>query len=244
MAKPTRSKPVSSLDEAKASEVSEAKALGEAEKRGLVQIKIERLQMVTMEFPIRGVTPLITHQWAEKAIREMEEKGGPATAKKVKEKRDSEGDYQAARYVLDVPRADSWTDGMPAVAFKAALVQGARAFENVTMTLLKQFIFVHGEPPQMLIPLEAKPKMRRDMVRVGKGLNKTADIRWRPEYWPWSALLRITWPTALFDIDSIASLVEAAGIGGVGEWRPTAPQSMTGVYGKFDIDTDRLILPT
>ena len=36
--------------------------------------------------------------------------------------------------------------------------------------------------------------------------------------------------------DQHAALVDAAGIGGVGEWRPTSPKSATGSYGTFRVD--------
>lgn len=206
------------------------------EEQGLPQIKLRRLETMRFTIPVVGVTPLIIHQWSEKAKREMLEKGGPAAPRKQKEKRDPEADYQSARYLLDQPREDGLTDGITAVSFKAAIVQAARAFDGVTMTALKQFIYVEGEPPKMLIPIIGKPQMREDMVRVGKGLNKTADLRWRPEYWPWKVNLVVRWPAAVIDIDSVVSLIDAAGQGGVGEWRPTAPQSMTGIYGQFRID--------
>lgn len=203
-------------------------------------IRLKRLERVRFRVPIIGETPLILHQWSEKAKREMMEKGGPAQPKKQRDKRDPDADYKAARYFLDEPRSDGLTDGVMAVAFKAAIVQAARAFENVTMTQLKQFIYVHGEAPRMLVPIIGKPVMREDMVRVGKGLNKTADIRWRPEYWPWSVDLELEWPSTVFDIESILTLLDAAGIGGIGEWRPTAPNSMTGIYGKFRVDFEAL----
>lgn len=203
---------------------------------GLPQIKLRKLDVVKFTVKLTGITPLIIHRWSEKAKREMMEQGGPAKPKRQREKRDPDADYNSARYLLEQPRKDGLTDGIPAVSFKAAIVQAARAFEGVTMTALKQFIYVEGEPPQMLVPIEGKPQIREDMVRVGKGLNKTADLRWRPEYWPWSVSLIVRWPSAVFDLDSIVSLLDAAGQGGVGEWRPTAPQSMTGIYGQFAID--------
>jgi len=201
----------------------------------VAQVKLQRLEMLHFTFHLEGVTPLIIHQWSEKAKREMMEKGGPAKAKRIKPQRDPDADFNEARYLLNQPREDAHTDGIPAVAFKAAIVQAARAFEGVTMTALKQFIYVEGEPPEMLVPIIGKPQRREDMVRVGKGLNKTADLRWRPEYWPWAVNLVVRWPSAMFEKESILTLLDAAGQGGVGEWRPTAPQSMTGIFGQFRV---------
>jgi len=39
-----------------------------------------------------------------------------------------------------------------------------------------------------------------------------------------------------FDEGSILALADAAGVGGIGEWRPTSPKSATGSYGTFEVD--------
>lgn len=195
-------------------------------------IRLQRLEMLRFTIPIVGMTPLIAHRWSEKAKRAIIDKSGSTKAKKVRPPRDPEGTYDVARYKLALPREDGLTDGFPAVAFKAAIAAAARAFEGVTMQNLKQFIYVEGEPPDMLIPINGKPEMREDPVRF----QGTTDITWRPQYWPWSAQLTIRWPAAVLDLDSMVSLVEASGLGGVGEWRPTSPKSLTGTYGQYAID--------
>ena len=40
-------------------------------------------------------------------------------------------------------------------------------------------------------------------------------------------------------MDSVVSLVNAGGLGGVGEWRPSAPKSNSGVFGRYEVDFDR-----
>jgi hypothetical protein len=199
-------------------------------------LRLQRLEMLRFTIPVVGVTPLITHKWSEKSKQMMLDKGGSAQAKTIRPKRDPEQTYQDARYRLEEPRTDGLTDGVPAVAFKAAIASAARAFTGVTMQNLKQFVYVEGEPPDMLVPIVGKPQMREDTVRVGSGQNKAADITWRPMFWPWSAELTIRWPSAVLDLESMVSLVEAAGLGGVGEWRPTSPKALTGTYGQFRID--------
>ena len=52
---------------------------------------------------------------------------------------------------------------------------------------------------------------------------------------PWTAELHVRCIGGQFDLDSIMSLVDAAGIGGVGEWRPTSPKSATGTFGTFEV---------
>lgn len=188
-------------------------------------LRLERIAIRRMEVPIVGITPLIMHAWSEKARNQM---AATETVKKKKEPRDPDGDFNAARYRLPDGR-----DGVPAVSFKAAMVFAARLFEGVTMTGLKQLLFVHGEGPQQLVPIEGKLSRREDMVRVGMGV---ADIRWRPQYDDWRTTLFVDFVPSSLTPSSVLALVDAAGIGGVGEWRPSAPKGATGSFGRFRVD--------
>lgn len=212
-----------------------AKRITQDVEQPTASIQLKRLNRVRFHVPVEGITPLMTHKWSEKAIKEMLDKGGPAKPKRNRDQRDPTGDFEAARYLLGQPRKDGYTDGVPAVAFKAAIVAAARAFDGVTMTALKQFVYVHGEPPEMLVAIQGKPEMDVRPVRVGSGLNKTADIRSRPMYWPWRCDLTVEWPEHMFDVNSMVALVDAAGMGGICEWRPTSPQSLTGSLGQFQV---------
>jgi hypothetical protein len=81
--------------------------------------------------------------------------------------------------------------------------------------------------------------MREDLVRVGLGIGKTTDLRYRPEYWPWFLRVVVQFPAALFSPDQVADLIRAAGaFNGFCEWRPGSPQSHTGTYGTFAIGND------
>lgn len=188
-------------------------------------LKLERIAVQRIEVPIEGVTPLIAHAWSEKARNMLLAPSGQP--RKKKEPRDPEGDFDAARYRLADGR-----DGFPAVAFKAAMVGAARLFDGVTMTALKQWLFVNGEGPQQLVPIDGVISRREDMVRVGMG---SADIRWRPQYDNWKATLLIDFVSTALAPESVLALVDAAGIGGVGEWRPSSPKGATGSYGRFKV---------
>lgn len=183
--------------------------------------------------PVTGQTPLITHNWSEKAKQQMRDKqGGKARTKK--EPKEPKEEFEAARYLLDDGR-----DGFPAAGFKAAIVSGARLMEGITLTMLKQAIYVIGEGGDQLIPIEAgEPEMREDTPRIAQG---TTDLRYRPQYWPWSAVLPIRFVETAISLDAIVTLVKAGGMSGVGEWRPSAPKSLTGSYGTFVLDDSREI---
>ena len=98
---------------------------------------------------------------------------------------------------------------------------------------MKQTVLVIGEGPDQLVPIEfGEVTMREDTPRNASGV---ADLRYRAQFWPWSATLRVRTIEGQFDHESVLSLVDAAGIGGVGEWRPTSPKSATGTYGTFEV---------
>ena len=63
-----------------------------------------------------------------------------------------------------------------------------------------------------------------------------SDLRYRPEFWPWSAELTVTYVTSALTRGSVLSLIDAGGLGvGVGEWRP----ERKGDFGQYRIDTDQ-----
>ncbi len=190
-------------------------------------IELRRLERVVFEIPIRGTAPLIVNRWSEKAKQMMLEKQ-TTSARAKKQPKDPVANFEASRYLLPDAR-----DGFPATAFKAAIVHAARLFEGITQVQLKQTVVVLGEGPDQLVPIDyGEITMREDTPRNASGV---ADLRYRAQYWPWSAVLRVRTIGGQFDRSSILSLVDAAGIGGVGEWRPTSPKSATGTFGTFEV---------
>ena len=196
-----------------------------AEEQSIIELR--RLERVVFEIPIRGTAPLIVNRWSEKAKQMMLEKQ-TTSARAKKQPKDPVANFEASRYLLPDGR-----DGFPATAFKAAIVHAARLFEGITQVQLKQTIVVLGEGPDQLVPIDyGEITMREDTPRNASGV---ADLRYRAQYWPWSAVLRVRTIGGQFDRSSILSLVDAAGIGGVGEWRPTSPHSATGTFGTFEV---------
>ncbi len=191
------------------------------------EFSLRRLDRVVFEIAIVGTAPLIVNRWSEKAKAMMLEKQ-QTSARAKKEPKDPHANFEASRYRLDVQR-----DGFPATGFKAAITFGARLFEGVTQVLVKQTVTVLGEGQEQLVPLDyGEITMREDTPRNASGV---ADLRYRAQYWPWSATLRVRTIAGQFDEKSVIALVDAAGIGGVGEWRPTSPKSATGTYGTFEV---------
>jgi len=196
-----------------------------------VVLNITPLDVEKVEVPIRGLTPLIMHNWSEKARRAMLD--AMQGRKTPKEPKDPDAEYLAAFY-LD----KDGQPGFPVLAFKSATVEASRFYgKTVTKVGLRQSLFFNGEYSpvckQMLTPIIGEPHMREDVVTVG--ISGT-DLRYRPEFPEWSTTLSVTYIRSMLTRDSVLSLIDAGGMGtGVGEWRP----EKSGAYGTYQIDPTR-----
>lgn len=196
------------------------------EQQEQMTFRLRRLSRDRFLIPVRGVTPLIVNRWSEKAKREMLDKQ-QSKARAKKDPKNPIAEYEASRYRLPDGR-----DGFPATAFKAAIVHAARLFDkSLTQVIMKQTVTVGGEGPEQLVPIIGEVSMREDTPRA----QGTAQLRYRAQFWPWEATLHVVCVEGQFDRDSVLALVDAAGIGGVGEWRPTSPKSATGTFGTFEV---------
>lgn len=195
------------------------------------QVHIDQIGVETLLVPILGTAPLIVHRFSEKAKRQMLD--AMQGRKSPKEPKNPEADYEGAFYRL---RDGSY--GFPAIAFKSSTVGGARFYSGVTMTALKQYLFFRGEAGedgQPLVRIEGEPRMREDVVRVGR--NGT-DLRYRPEFSEWRTQLEVVYVKSALTRGSVLSLIDAGGLGiGVGEWRP----EKDGAFGTYRIDPDRTV---
>lgn len=193
-------------------------------------IRLEPLAKAMYAIPIVGVTPVIPHKWSEKALRQMREKQSGSRVQKRHDPKDPVREAEAATYYCP-----DGQPGMPAPAFKAAMVGAVRHFDGLTMTAAKLLFFVEGEGPDQLVPIVGDRELREDTPRNSGG---TADLRYRYAYWPWNATLRISFIATAIDLSSVITLVNAAGMGGVGDWRPSAPKSATGTFGRFEVASE------
>jgi len=186
-------------------------------------IALQRIQREVAHIEIKGTAPLIVHAWSDKAKQMILDK--QQGKKAPKERKDPKAMFESSMY-----RFEDGGHGFPVLAFKAATVGGARYFANVTMTQMRQAMFFIGDPADTsLVRLNAaEPVMREDMVRIGMG---TADIRYRAEYKDWGATLAIQYVPSVIDLSAIVALVDAGGMGGVGEWRP----ERDGAFGTYEV---------
>jgi hypothetical protein len=212
-------------------------------------ISIKALDAGSIKVPIIGTAPLIVNNWSEKARKQMlDNMQGKKSPKEVK---DPQAEYLASLYRIykEAPARSRTTAkpklveayGFPVIAFKAATVSAARFFDkSISMTALRQYLFFKGiltkADSQELVEINGEPDLREDAVKVGVSGH---DLRYRGQFWPWSAVLTVTYIKNSIDEDSVLSLIDAGGIGvGVGEWRP----ERKGAFGTYNIDLSKKIV--
>lgn len=192
-----------------------------------VTIQLAPIKRESIVVSIRGKAPLIIGRWSEKALDQMRQKQFSRTVRPAREPKNPEEEARARTYWCEDGRP-----GMPATAFKAAMVGACRLFEGLPMTQAKLLFFVAGQGPEMLVPIDGQISMREDTPRNANG---QPDLRYRNQVSDWSATLKVTFLASKIDAASVVELVNVAGVGGVGEWRPSAPKSHTGTYGTWEV---------
>lgn len=210
-------------------------------------VNLHRIMNTELVVPIRGITPVIPHQWSEKAVGMMRDKqfGLPQQKRQPK---NPEEEAEAAMYRLpaspeDLEQYPTGYPAMPATAFKGAMVSACRFFEGLPMTQGRLLIFIQGEGPDQLIRLHGTEAVREDLPRNATGV---VDLRYRTQLLAgttgvedWRADITVIYPETLLTTESVLALVDAAGRVGVGDWRPGSPKSNTGTYGMFKVDDAR-----
>jgi hypothetical protein len=184
-----------------------------------------------------GDTPLICHAWSEKAKRQMLEKQGRAM-RGGKEARDPQQDFVDSLYDLG-----DGTYGFPAMAVKNAIVSVAHKDKGLARSVVQSALWIEHEMIRVRPALAgaicdmpllriygSKPEMREDMVKIGSGLNRTANLAYRGQFSVWAMPLRGKVNLDIMDIPALAFLTDDAGTdAGIGEWR----NDKRGVFGAF-----------
>jgi hypothetical protein len=199
-------------------------------------VSIPRPDRGVLYLRLVGESPIIVHRFDEKAQGMILDKQTKKAAKGREAKNPVE-DFRRSLYCMDdLP----WEDpakrfGFPAVAFKAAAVSACTQVAKLTKTFVRGSFHVYGDPATGLVEIVSPsgPRMRQDMVRIG-GMAKTADVRFRGEFFPWSVVLSIHFNRQAMSPEQIAALYDTAGFSvGIGEWRP----EKNGQHGMFRVAT-------
>jgi hypothetical protein len=193
-------------------------------------IELKRLAEDEIAVQIRGITPYIPHKFSEKAKQMMP---GHPQKEQLSEKKGAhkpEEEARACTYFMPDGRPAA-----PATAIKAALITACGLHEGITKVNTKVCLHVVGEGPEQLVPLEGTLVLREDTPR---NANMTADLRYRYMVTDWSATVRIRYLPSVISAASIVALLDSAGKAGIGDWRPSAPKSATGTYGRWEVVGD------
>lgn len=229
--------------------------------------QLVKLQLGKIIVPVISQTGLIVHEFSEKSKREMlhNMQKKPKTGREI---RDPLADFKGSLYKFPEGGPLSGQYGFPARGFKACFVNAANDVE-LQKTQIKRQLRVHGTGEgamnvDALILIESDPlpkelwtkwdheyakelaayhaigiSMREDVVRLANG---SADLRYRAIYPNWRAKIPVIYNSRMLSRDQLLALIDAAGFGvGIGEWRPGAPQSQSGQFGCFVVDTSKLI---
>lgn len=208
----------------------------EAALTGTVQkviISAPRMEYATLH--IEGTSPYVQHAFSQKSQIKMEaaqRAGTRARSRKSREERQFEADYEAAKHVAE----EGWL-GIPASAFRNGMISACRLV-GFAMTRAKLSIFVdpHGidaNDGTPLIKIIGEPRIHKGWGRNADG---GADLRWRPMWVKWEAMVPLHWDLDQFNAQDVLNLMSRVGLQvGIGEGRPDSPKSNGLGWGLFKV---------
>ncbi len=134
---------------------------------------------------------------------------------------------QVKKHIENLKKIKKPMFGMPAVAFKACAIRGAKSLGMVMADMRGAFHI-----PTEFVQIHGERSMRSDMVRISMG---TSDVRFRPEFKDWWAQFLVTYNAAVITPHQLLNMFNSGGFScGVGEWRP----EKSGSYGMFHVASD------
>lgn len=205
-----------------------------------IAVTAPHLQLAT--FDIEGTSPYVQLRFSEKVrnqIKAKQEAGSTEKTKKVREARDFHADYVRAMY-----EAPGGKRGIPAAAFRCAMVSACRLV-NYKMTIAKMSVFIEADmldktSQRPLVKIIGKPEMNIDNVRNADG---GLDLRSRAMWRTWKAQLRVKYDADQFSLQDITNLLRRVGSQlGIGEGRYDSKMSGScGLgYGCFRVRLDTI----
>lgn len=199
------------------------------------RIDLSPIKLATVLVEIEGETPLVVHQFGEKSKRQIRDKQmQKAAASKKKEKREPEAEFEAARYFITNEDGER-LDAFPSVGVKAAMIDSGYRYMGLVKADLRgdlrikpDFVEIIGPPPEMV----------EDVVRLS-GPGRTADLRYRPYYFPWEMVVPITFKPDRVSEEQIVTMLAHAGFSvGLGENRPGKSGGNNGTFAVKAVDVD------
>lgn len=196
-----------------------------------VEIKAPRLHVI--EFEIVGTAPYVQHRFSQKAIQKIiatQEAGTQARSRRVREAKDFDDVYRQSMYVSK----EGWL-GMPASAFRNAMISACRTVGyKMTHAKLAAFVLADGYDAldgTPLVRINGTPHRHTSHARNDNG---SVDIRVRPMWDEWSAIVRVRHDADMLSESDVANLMMRVGMQvGIGEGRPDSKNSAGLGWGTF-----------
>ncbi len=190
---------------------------------------------------IVGDSPLIVHAWSKKAKLEMLGKQVKA-ARGGRAAKDPEKDFLESLYEMG---KGTGIYGFPATGIKKAIAARAHKDKGLAKTEVKASFWIEHEMVSVQpavdgatcdLPLVrihgSKPVMREDMVKIGSGLNKIANLAYRAQFKIWAIQIKAKYNPLAISAEQLCTLIFDAGKScGIGEWRT----ERDGVFGSFHL---------
>ncbi len=221
--------------------------LGKANKPGqdatqALTIQAPKFEVATIR--IRGTAPLVMHKFSAKQRAAMVEKqmaGSVAAKGKRREPKDFQQTYEDAMHVAK----QGW-HGIPAPAFRAAMISACRLVGfKMTLAKLSVFILADGYDRDDGTPLvritKGQPHVVEHVVRNETGV---PDVRWRPMWDEWEAVVRVRYDADQFTATDVVNLMMRVGQQvGLLEGRPDSKDSAGQGWGTFEVLSEAMIVP-
>ena len=190
-----------------------------------------------------GDTPLIVHAWSQKAKLEMLQKQVKAT-KAGKDARDPQQDFLDSLYPMGkIGKQQAF--GFPVTGVKNAALSSAHKDKGIPRSVVQSALWFDADMVRVQPALQgaicdmplvriwgSEPEMREDMVRIGTGMTKTANLAYRGQFTTWGVRLTGKFNPTVLSPEALLFLIKEAGQGiGIGEWR----NEKKGIFGSFHL---------
>lgn len=206
-----------------------------------LMISIPTINEQYIAIRLLGQTPLVVHNWSQKAKQQMLDNMMQKAKTKKHDVKNPVEDFIESIYWLE-GKPEKYTEeeyakaikngarfGFPATAFKAAAVSaGYRAGLTKDKVSTNGAFHIQGD----MVEIFGTPIMREDMVRVANG---APDIRYRGMFPEWEAEIELTYNANVISPEQLVNLVNYGGYAcGIGERRP----EKGGDWGRYKVKTE------
>lgn len=233
----TKTKATKAAPKNRVAAIESAPTAAPDEKGKGLRVVITPLREKVAGFKIVGTAPLMMCKFSTvkfDTMKAAQEAGSQSNAKKTRKARDFKKDFEEASH-----RSREGWYGLPCAAFRRGLIETCRMV-GFKMTIAKMSVFIEadgyertsGDPLVKLICKEP-----RQDLRPARNANGSCDIRSRPMWDAWSAVVRVRFDEDQFSLTDITNLLHRMGSqNGMGEGRPNSSSSSGMGFGTFRIE--------